>query len=326
MDLNYARDTTSGREGLDLLARVRRIDNTLPVVVMTAWGSMDIAVEALREGVADFVLKPWENNNLVAMLKRHIEHGRVERDRHRLTLERDQEFDDARAIQKRLIPGSIPEIPGYSVAVAWEPARLVGGDYYDAIRFGNDKLALCIGDVSGKGMSAALLMSNVQAALRAYACEEITPAALCTKLNRVVSASAGDDRFITFFYCVLDGRTGKLAYANAGHNPPLLIKSNGAITRLECGGVVLGPFSSASYDQCEAMLEPGDRMLMFTDGVTEARNENGEEFGEDRLIELLGRLRDLEAEALKNRLIEELVEYSGGNFDDDVTLLVAANR
>jgi sigma-B regulation protein RsbU (phosphoserine phosphatase) len=324
MDLNYARDTTSGREGLELLSQVRAMDSTLPVVVMTAWGSVDVAVEALREGVSDFVLKPWENAKLVEMLKRHITDGQQARSRERLSAERDHELDDARAIQRRLMPASLPEVKGYAIAAAWEPARSVGGDYYDAIAFSEDRIAFCIGDVSGKGMPAALLMSNVQAALRAYAHERISPAALCLKLNRVVSTSAGCDRFITFFYCVLNRQSGRLAYANAGHNPPFVIRADGSVSTLECGGLVLGPIEDASYEQCETRISSGDRVLMFTDGVTEARNPMGEEYGEARLIDLLVKSRRLGAEALRNRIIESIIDFSRGHLDDDVTLLVLA--
>ena len=152
MDLNYARDTTSGYEGLNLLARVRELDSELPVVVMTAWGSVDIAIEALRGGVTDFILKPWENDQLIAMLRRHIKKGRAARDSQKLSAQRQQELSDARAIQERLIPDSIPQLEGYTIAAAWEPARTVGGDYYDVLSFDSDTIAMCIGDVSGKGM------------------------------------------------------------------------------------------------------------------------------------------------------------------------------
>jgi sigma-B regulation protein RsbU (phosphoserine phosphatase) len=260
------------------------------------------------------------------LLKRHIAHGQQTRSRERLSAERDHELDDARAIQQRLMPGSVPLLKGYEIAAAWEPARSVGGDYYDAIAFNEEKIALCIGDVSGKGMPAALLMSNVQAAVRAYAHERISPASLCLKLNRVVSTSAGSDRFITFFYCVLSRQSGRLSYANAGHNPPLVVRADGSISTLDCGGLVLGPIEDASYEQCETRIGSGDLVLMFTDGVTEARNPMGEEYGETRLIDLLVKSRKLGAEALKNRIIESIIDFSRGHLDDDVTLLVLASE
>jgi len=322
MDLNYARDTTSGYEGLNLLARVRELDSELPVVVMTAWGSVDIAIEALRGGVTDFILKPWENDQLIAMLRRHIKKGRAARDSQKLSAQRQQELSDARAIQERLIPDSIPQLEGYTIAAAWEPARTVGGDYYDVLSFDSDTIAMCIGDVSGKGMPAALLMSNVQAAFRALATRNELPAGICARLNSAVASSTRQDRFISFFYCVLEGRSGRLAYANAGHNPPVLIRANGSVERLECGGSVLGPFEVASYEQCETVIRSGDRLLMFTDGVTEACAPGGEEFGEERLIKLAVENRAMDAAGLRGAIIDSLRGFTFGSFGDDVTLIV----
>jgi sigma-B regulation protein RsbU (phosphoserine phosphatase) len=321
MDLNYARDTTSGREGLDLLSRVRAIDGTLPIVVMTAWANVDITLEALREGVADFVLKPWENRQLIDTIRRHVESGQLARRSRRLNVERARELDDARAIQERLIPQSISQAPGYSITARWEPARTVGGDYYDVLSFGEDVLALCIGDVSGKGMPAALLMSNFQAAVRAHASRTLAPADLCATLNEIVATNTDSDRFISFFYGVLDAPAGKFTYANAGHNAPILVRADGQLARLEHGGYVLGPLTGAVYEQCQTPIKPGDRIVMFTDGVTEARNESGEEFGEERLIELVVKSRKMDAARMKERIFEALLEFTRGEFDDDVTIV-----
>ena len=326
MDLNYARDTTSGREGLDLLSQVRAIDGTLPVVVMTAWANVDITLEALRGGVVDFVLKPWENRQLIDTIRRHVESGQLARRSRRLNTERPRELDDARAIQERFIPQSIPQAPGHSIAARWEPARTVGGDYYDVISFGEDLIALCIGDVSGKGMPAALLMSNFQAAVRAHACKTLEPAALCATFNEIVAANTNSDRFISFFYGVLDASAGRFTYANAGHNAPILVRADGRIARLEHGGSVLGPLAGAHYEQGETSIDREDRVVMFTDGVTEAHSDSGEEFGEERLIELVVRSRELDAARLKERVFEALVEFTSGKFDDDVTLVALSAR
>ena len=321
MDLNYARDTTSGREGLDLLSQVRAIDGTLPVVVMTAWANVDITLEALRGGVVDFVLKPWENKELVATLRRHVESGQQARQSRRLNVERTRELDDARAIQERLIPQSIAQTAGHSIAARWEPARTVGGDYYDVLSFDEDVVALCIADVSGKGMPAALLMSNFQAAVRAHASRTLEPADLCVTLNEIVGINTDGSRFITFFYGVLEATTGKFTYANAGHNAPILVRADGRVARLERGGLVLGPLADAAFEQGVTSIKPGDRVVMFTDGVTEARSPGGEEFGDERLIELAVKFRELDAARMKERVFESLMEYTGGSFDDDVTIV-----
>jgi len=322
MDLNYARDTTSGQEGLDLLSRVQAVDNTLPIVVMTAWGSVELAVQAMQRGVRDFVLKPWENNRLLSILRTQIEMGHVLRQTQRLKKEQERELVEARSIQRRLLPTGIPQIKGCSIAAAWRPARTVSGDYYDVLKFDDNKAALCIADVSGKGMPAALLMSNVQAAVHAFASETLSPSELCAKVNRVVSSSTGEDKFITFFYCVVDAEKKKLVYTNAGHNPGLLVRRNGSVLRLDGGGAVLGPFPNWNYKHDEIELTAGDRLLLFTDGVTELRSPSAEEFGEERLIELLTQNRGLDAKELRDRIVQAVVNFSGGDFQDDATLLM----
>lgn len=322
MDLNYARDTTSGREGLDLLSRVQAVDSTLPIVVMTAWGSVELAVEAMQRGVRDFVLKPWENNRLLTILRTQIEMGYALRNTQRLKKEQERELVESRSIQRRLLPTEIPQIEGCSIAGAWRPARTVSGDYYDVLKFDDQKAALCIADVSGKGMPAALLMSNVQAAVHAFASETLSPSELCAKVNRVVSSSTGEDKFITFFYCVVDAEKKKLVYTNAGHNPGLLVRRDGSVLRLDGGGAVLGPFPNWNYKHEEIELKPGDRLLLFTDGVTELRSPSAEEFGEERLIELLTQNRELDAKELRDRIVQAVVSFSGGDFQDDATLLM----
>lgn len=322
MDLNYARDTTSGQEGLDLLSRVQAVDSTLPIVVMTAWGSVELAVEAMQRGVRDFVLKPWENNRLLSILRTQIEMGHALRKTQRLKKEQERELVEARNIQRRLLPTEIPQIEGYSIAAAWRPARTVSGDYYDVLKFNDQKAALCIADVAGKGMPAALLMSNVQAAVHAFASDTLSPSELCAKVNRVVSSSTGEDKFITFFYCVVDAEKQRLVYTNAGHNPGLLVRRDGSVLRLDGGGAVLGPFPNWNYKHEEIELKKGDRLLLFTDGVTELRSSSADEFGEERLIELLAQNKELDAKALRDRIVQAVVGFSGGEFQDDATLLV----
>jgi len=326
MDLNYTRDTTSGNEGLDLLARIQAIDHTLPVVAMTAWASVDLAVEAMRRGVCDFVLKPWENSQLVRTLRRQIERGRS--NRMQLRQERE-EVEDAQAAGLALLPRSIPDIPGFQIAASSQPARTLSGDYFDVLGFDEGKLAVSIGDVIGKGVSAALLMSNVQATVRALATPSIQPRELAAKLNQSILGNTTRGKFVTFFYGILDSRAGTLNYTNAGHCAPVLVRSTGEVARLEAGGAVLGVFSEWSYQQAEVTLAPGDRLLLFTDGITEAENAvvtslDGEEFGEQRLVELAVALREQDANGIKDRILQNLAEFTAGNRQDDATLVVVS--
>ena len=321
MDLNYTRDTTSGQEGLDLLARIQAIDSTLPVVAMTAWGSVELAVEAMQHGVRDFVLKPWENARLLDTLRSQIEMGR--RKRNELRRERE-EFEDARAVGQALLPKSIPEVPGLEIATKSQPVRTLNGDYFDVLELGEGRLGIAIADVVGKGVPAALLMSNVQATVRALAVDAVTPGMLVGKLNSSVHRNTTPGKFVTFFYCVVDQNAGKLTYTNAGHCAPVLVRANGDAVRLAAGGAVLGVFPDWPFEQAEVTLRPGDRLVLFTDGVTEASNARDEEFGEERLAELISALRDRGAHELKNRVLQTVSSFTGGRAQDDATLVVVA--
>jgi len=320
MDLNYALDTTSGQEGLDLLARVQKLDSTLPVVVMTAWGSIRLAVEAMQRGAADFVEKPWDNSKLLSTLRTQIE----SRNERRSGAARESgEIEAASVTQRGLLPQSIPEFPGYGISAAWRPAGAVSGDYLDLLRLDANHLALCVGDVIGKGVPAALLMSNVQAAVHALAGEMHPTGELCERINRIVAANVGSGKFITFFYGVLDSAR-RFSYTNAGHCEPILVRQNGECVRVNHGGVVLGVFPDWEYREEHVQLEPGDRLVLFTDGITEIADATGEEFGEERLMDLLRANRALGAEAMQKRVMAAIADFSGGNFQDDATLIVTA--
>ncbi len=473
MDLNYARDTTSGQEGLNILTMIREIDPTLPIIVMTAWGTVDLAVEAMRRGVQDFVQKPWENERLLTTLRTQIQLGKSLRKAQRLEAElsalsrktqmvhnrqtlweivavqlrralqsaavmifagarheigfavaasaclaenpplpmrpnidaflrnwkwneadggdgatskttpttvfeldgsllapirfdgevisiiqiepkateskfddedrrfllraaaeiesglshlrwheQEQEFEEAKAILERLIPKAPPQLEGFEMVGTWKPARAVGGDYYDVLQLDDHRAALCIADVAGKGMPAALLMSNMQAAFQAFAPDSLAPRELCAKVNRVICGHMTEDKFITFFYGALDRRTRRLSYTNAGHNAPLLLRRDGSTQWLDKGGAVFGVFREERYEQAEVVLQPGDWLILFTDGVVEAQNAQGEEFGEARLIEVVQQNRSLHADAMQQTIMQTIEAFTRGEFQDDATLLV----
>jgi sigma-B regulation protein RsbU (phosphoserine phosphatase) len=332
MDLNYARDTTSGQEGLDLITSIRNLDSALPIVVLTAWGSVELAVEAMHRGGRDFVQKPWDNSALLKSLNTQIELGRKKRQRRLLEAESrtetdklHQELEESHEIQAALMPKTLPEINGFDIVATWKPARTVGGDYFDVLKFSERYTALCIADVAGKGMPAALLMSNVQAVLKSNASEVVAPGELCTRVNRVVCDNIVSHRFITCFYALLDTQNKKLSYTNAGHCPPMLIR-DGRCLRMKEGGPVLGIFPDRPYAEGEIDLRSGDWLVLFTDGVTEAPNASGTEFGEDRLEELLTKLlingHNFRAAELRDRIMGAVNEFSDGEVYDDATLMV----
>jgi sigma-B regulation protein RsbU (phosphoserine phosphatase) len=338
IDLNYARDTTSGREGLDVLTRLREIEDPPPVVAMTGWATVGLAVEAMQYGVSDFVEKPWTNTRLLEILRKQIGLGRERRESRRREAEvarareealihlqeQEREIAEAKAIQEKLLPREIPQMPGYEIATAWQSARLVGGDYFDILPLDEKTLGICIADVAGKGMPAALLMSNLQAAVRGLSSLSIAPDLLCSRLNSIVYRNTESDRFITFFYARLDGQARQLAYVNAGHNAPFVVRSDGSHERLRDGGPVLGVFASRNYEMGSAQLSAGARVILFTDGITEACNPAGEEFGEARLLRLLKDHRTMSADELQAKILAVVAEFSEGHWQDDATLLVLA--
>ena len=324
IDLNYTRDTTSGREGLELLSRIRALNRDVPVVAMTAWGSIELAVDAMRIGVDDFILKPWDNDQLLRHLRTQIEQGRAHRRQQQIPGDPGQagELAAAREIQRNLLPATLPAPPGLHVAVFWEPAGDVGGDFYDGAPLGDASAWLCIGDVAGKGISAALLMASVQSMVRSSARIQLDPAALCASVNRELCTRMTSGRFVTFFYCVYDAATRRLTYTNAGHNPPLLVRPDGTAIRLSRGGPVLGVFPQSHFDSGEAELEEGDRLVLFTDGITEARRASGDEFGEERLERIVAAALQVSPRALSDRILSAARAFSGGAFEDDATLIV----
>src|SRR6266436_226480 len=310
MDLNYARDTTSGREGLDLLTRLKALESVPPIVVMTGWATVGIAVEAMQRGVTDFVEKPWTNSQLLEVLRKQITLGRERRESARLAVqetqaqkviasqfhEQEHEIAEARAIQEGFLPKEIAQLAGYEIASAWQSARVVGGDYFDVLPFDGETFGLCIADVAGKGLPAALLMSNLQAAVRGLASPSTAPHELCARLNALLCRNMASDRFVTLFYAQLDGPARRLQYVSAGHNQP---------------------FRSGA-----AQLQSGDRMVLFTDGVTEACNADEEEFGEARLLTVLRENRTRSPSEIQKEILLAVSGFSRGIWRDDATLLV----
>jgi sigma-B regulation protein RsbU (phosphoserine phosphatase) len=321
MDLNYTRDTTSGREGLDLLERVHAQDGTLPVVVMTGWGSIDTAVEAMRRGAKSFVQKPWEDTTLLEVVQREIDEGAAVRKRD-ASVAREQE--EARLIQQALLPSAMPTVTGCEIATSWTPASGIGGDCYDVLRFSDTRVAISIADVVGKGLPAALLMSNLQAAVRAFAASTAEPHEVTGSVNRLLCRNIAAGKFVTFCYAGVDTAAASVTFANAGHFPPLLVRRSGQVHRLEPTGLVLGVTADWSYSTDDHALEAGDRLVCFTDGITEALSPDGEEFGEPRLVEIIQEHVEASAEQLTGIVSGAVTAWTNGSAQDDATLIALA--
>jgi len=247
---------------------------------------------------------------------------RVEADSQKLQAQQE-DFERAREIQQALMPRELPRIRGCELAAGCQPARVVGGDYFDAIRLGDARAAIAIGDVSGKGMAAALLMSNLQAIVRAFAPGGMAPQELCAKANQLIAGNVAPGKYITFFYAVIDSVDMRIDYCNAGHNPPILRRRDGAVERLCEGGPVLGVFPGAAYESGAAELRPGDCLVAYTDGISEAFNDRDEEFGEGRLMVGLNQPA-AGSEERRKRIMAAATEFANGDFHDDATLLIAS--
>src|SRR4030095_7744377 len=177
-----------------------------------------------------------------------------------------RELGEALRIQRKLVPSVMPQLEGWEIGWSWQPAAGVGGDCFDAIAFGRTRVGLSVADVVGKRVPAALLMSKLQTASRASAPGRARPAELCQLVNRILCGHIAEGRFISFFYCVVDADDGTITFANAGHYPPILVRSSGDVDRLERGGAVLGVFNDGVYDQGRVAVATGDRLVLFTDG------------------------------------------------------------
>ena len=247
-------------------------------------------------------------------LERQITVGNIELQAH------EAELKAAHEIQAHLLPHELPQMKPFQIACAWEPARSVGGDYFDVLTLGPDQLGICIADVSGKGITAALLMANLQAAVRAFAPVSTGPGALCNKLNEVLCGSIAPGKFVTLFYGVIDREHLILHFENAGHCSPIVLRGEEA-TILTEGGMVLGLFPRSVYEERKFALRPGDCLLLTTDGVTEAANEHDEEFGDERVIASALAARSLGAQGIRTRIMDDVTRFCNGNFHDDATLI-----
>jgi len=271
-------------------------------------------------------------NNMTVSLERLIQ---ASKEKERL----QSELEIASQVQRQLFPKQLPSMRGLEIAGICRPARVVSGDYYDFMAFDENRLALAIGDIAGKGISAALVMAGIQSALhaqlhqarsaRATGSESVVmspgmaPGILVSQLNRQLCESTSASTFATFFYATYDDSNGELTYTNAGHLPPLVVGKKGA-RRLGRGGLVLGILPEAAYEQETVHLNPGELLVLYTDGITEPENSYGGEFGEDRLLDLILKVRDRSPREVAQAILQAVEEWTDSpEAADDMTLLVA---
>ncbi len=240
----------------------------------------------------------------------------------------EEELSLARSIQTNLFPDSLPEVPGYTLFAMNDPSRQVGGDYYDVIPLSDGSHLIAIADVSGKGIPASLIMANVQAALRLLTPDRPRLPELVHRINGLLYANTSADRFVTFFCAHFDPASHRVTYVNAGHNPPFLLRTSGNHEVLSIGGLILGILPSAPPYECgEVALEPGDALVLYTDGVTEALSPSIEEFGEERLLSALRASHTATADEIGTRILQDVHDFVGSApQSDDITLVVITRK
>ncbi|HEV2707537.1 MAG TPA: SpoIIE family protein phosphatase [Pyrinomonadaceae bacterium] len=246
------------------------------------------------------------------LLEEHLERERMER-----------ELQLAREIQQRFQPTTAPAVAGYELQGISFPSYEIGGDYYDFIPRPDGRMVIALGDVSGKGTAAALLMSSLHAAIHAQVASRQSIAETITAVNRYLADNIPANRFVTLFYAELDPPTGALSFLNAGHNPPLIVHAAGTVEKLAAGGMPLGIMPDAPYREGRTQLQPGDALIIYSDGVTETQNRQGEEFGPDRLQDVVALNLDASAAGIRDKIEAALTKFAQGTpAVDDITLVI----
>jgi len=311
---------------------VQTISDTAPIKVLYACRSVRANVRAFfalgdKGGGTVFLVQELEFlRNVVGHFRTAVERLTLQE---KIILEQSEkerlEHDIRLAanIQTYLLPTTFPAIAGYTLVATNLPAQIVGGDYYDFIRFSADHWVVCIGDVSGKGLPASLLMANLQATLRSQTAPGVSPRECMQRSNRMLFESTGPDKFATLFYSILDANKNTLQFCNAGHEYPFLFNRHGRLLRLSVGGVPLGVLNDFAYAQEVVNLEKGDTLYLLSDGLPEATDERGEFFGYDRLAAVLQHYQHLPPAQLLDRSLEEVHRFAGNSPPaDDMTVVV----
>ncbi|MBI4970089.1 MAG: SpoIIE family protein phosphatase [Rhodospirillales bacterium] len=314
--------------GLALFRRLQGIRLRVPRIALTRQADVAVIRQAIHDGAADFLVKPVSGADLVATLDKVFADCQGRRNAWSAAAELSavrREIEVAGDLQKRILPADFAHHPHLQVAAAIQPARQMSGDFYDYFELSPGRIALVVADVSGKGIPAAFYMAVARTLIRSTALRDDGPAACLAHVNAVLCRHDIPNMFVSVFYGVLDTQTWRIDYANAGHLPPYHIRAaNGAVTRLEGGeGVVLGVTETEPYDQASLVLEPGDALFFYTDGLVEAFDVERNQFSDERLIGYLADNRDRTAHALAEDVFAFVNAFTGeAERSDDITSLV----
>ncbi len=319
-------------DGLSLLNALGEVNPEIRAVMVSAYGDMDNIRTAMNRGAFDFVTKPIDFEDLETTIDKTLRHSRVMREalssQNQLHALR-QELSIAHSMQLTILPTSFPCTPQFEIHGRVIPAKEVGGDFYDIYRLEDGRIGLVIADVSGKGIPAALFMMVCRTLLKGIAIGMGSPGGALTEANALLHAENQASMFVTVFYGVFDPKNGDLTYANAGHEPPVVLRRDGSTEALpSTGGVPLGIVDDMEFEERTSTLAPGEFAFLFTDGVTEAQNESEEEYGNERVFATVAGVEPGAASAALETLVRSVVQFTGEaeQFDDLTCLVLKAGE
>lgn len=323
-------------DGLTLLAKVNEMRNpALRVIMVSAYGDMKNIRQAMNNGAFDFATKPIDMDDLNVTIEKAIEQIKFvhESQKEHSQLESlKKDLTTARDIQQYILPQVFPPFPEDSdkldIYATMQAAKDIGGDFYDFFRIDDDHIALVIADVCGKGIPAALFMAVSRTIIRSKGASGVSTAECITSSNRLLAAYSIDGMFLTAFYAIYNTKTGVVTYCNAGHNPPHLLKANGTVEELPMSGnIIIGAFEDLEYKENTLQLEHGDTLVMFTDGVTEAMSPTFEEYGGNRLDNVLGQLAAADCQKIIESVKADITTFvEDAEQSDDITMLVLKRK
>ena len=315
-----------GMDGLSLLARLSELDPDIKSIVVSAYGDIRNIRTAMNRGAFDFMTKPLDFEDFAITIERtraHIAQWREALESRDRLIALQSELDMASSMQQAILPVDFPRGDDFDIHGCMAPARTVGGDFFDVMTLEPGRIGLAVADVSDKGIPAALFMMSSRALLKGSAIGLRSPDRVLAEVNDLLHADNRNVMFVTVLYAVYDSGTGIVTYANGGHCDPLLIRADGSSTMLPgTGGVVLGLSAGLEYARKAATLKPGETLVMYSDGVPDARNAQGEEFGIERLQGLFKASPPGAAEEANTRILNAVSGFVGERSrSDDITCL-----